>query len=130
MHYAPASVSPKHVELPPCPELPLDPFLSRMERAARRIGRHRLADEFLLAARGQGWGTLRPFPGYTSAPHRATAKSGEYFASQILDLYTACVRDVLDGTRAAPPPIMPWVLWGTLYGRREAAKRIGLHEMA
>ncbi len=129
LHYAPASVSPAHAELPPCAGLPLDPVLARLERAARAIGRTRLADEFLLAARSQGWGSLRPFPGYTSSPHRATASTGAYFAGQIIDLYAPVVRGVLDGVRDAPPPVMPWVLWATLGGRVEAAKKVELHEV-
>src|SRR5207344_2552930 len=78
LHYAPASVAADHVRLPPCPALPLDPVLARLERAARAVGRTRLADELLLAARSQGWGSLRPFPGYTSSPHRASAATGRY----------------------------------------------------
>lgn len=126
LHYAPTSVSPRHRELPPCPPLPLDPVLARMERGARRMRRWRLADELLVAARAQGWGTLRPFPGYTSAPHLASRSAGAYFASQLVDLYAPSVRGVLDGSREAPAPVMPWILWATLGGRMEAAKRIDL----
>jgi hypothetical protein len=130
LHYAPESVSPRHVDLAPCPPVPRDPLLARMERAARRLGRTRVADELLLAARSQGWGTIRPFPGYTSAPHRASAQAGAYFASQILELYGDRVRAALDGAADAPPPIMSWVLWGTLFGRRDAARKLELHEVA
>lgn len=130
MHYAPASVSPAHAQLAPCPPLRADPLLARLERAARLVGRTRLADEFALAAASQGWGSLRPFPGYTGAPHRASPSSGAYFAAQILDLYAPVVDAVLAGRAAAPPPVMPWVLWATLGGRREAARRFALHDVA
>jgi creatinine amidohydrolase len=130
MHYAPASVSPAHAQLPPCPALPLDAVFDRLEKGARALGRTRFADELLLAARSQGWSTLRPFPGYTSSPSYASAASGAYFADQILGLYAPVVRGVVEGTQTAPAPVMPWVLWATLGGRVEAAKRVELRDVA
>lgn len=127
LHYAPQSVAQDVMAtLPPCPALPRDRVLSGLERAARRAGRARLADEFDLAARSQGWGTLRPFPGYTGSPHRASSSAGRYFSEQILDLYAPAIeRALLQGMPAAPP-VMDWVRWATFNGRIEAAKRVDL----
>jgi creatinine amidohydrolase len=127
LHYAPCSVDVEVMRaLPPCPALPRDKVLMRLQRTARRAGRTRLADELDLAARSQGWGSLRPFPGYTSSPHRATAQAGAYFADQILGLYAAPMRAALDDGRAVAAPVMDWVRWATLGGRIEAAKKLDL----
>lgn len=127
LHYAPSSVDVDVMRaLPPCPPLQPDKVLMRLQRTARRAGRTRLADELDLAARSQGWGALRPFPGYTSSPHRATAASGAYFAEQILGLYERPMREALDDGRAVAAPVMEWVRWATLGGRIEAAKKLDL----
>ncbi len=127
LHYAPSSVDVDVMRaLPPCPALPRAKLFMGFERTARRAGRTRLADELDLAARSQGWGSLRPFPGYTSSPHRATAASGAYFADQILGLYAEPMKAALDDGRAVAAPVMDWVRWATLGGRIEAAKKLDL----
>lgn len=126
LHHAPASVAPDWTSLKPCPPLPLDPALARREKAARRLGKTRLADELRVAAYSQGWATIRPFPGYTSAPHRATPQAGAYFAERLRELIAPVLRAVLEDGRRAPKPVMEWVLWATLGGRMDAAKPLEL----
>jgi creatinine amidohydrolase len=119
LHYAPSSVSPRWRELPPCPSYaPSGRFLGA-SRLARTMGRDVLARELELAAHGVGWNALRPFPGYTSRPHLASADSGAVFARRIVDSYAPVVAAVLGGRAAAPPPIMPWA------GALSAGGRLG-----
>ncbi|MFN7147758.1 MAG: creatininase family protein, partial [Myxococcota bacterium] len=115
LHYAPASVSDIHRTLPPCPKVTPDPALAAAARAARAAGRSQLAAELEMAATGRGWAALRPFPGYTGRPHRATAAAGALFARRIVDAYEAGTRAVFAGAEG-PRPIMPWILGATLGG--------------
>jgi creatinine amidohydrolase len=116
LHYAPASVSPLYRSLPPCPPITPDAALAAAARVARASGRARLAAELGFAALGRGWGNLRPFPGYTGRPHRATAAAGALFAERLADGGADAVRRVFAG--APPPrPIMPWIVGATIQGR-------------
>jgi creatinine amidohydrolase len=115
LHYAPASVSAMHRDLPPCPPITPDPPLVAAARAARAAGREALAAELDFAARGRGWAALRPFPGYTGRPHLASAAVGERFAAKLVDAYAEAARAVFAGAEG-PSPIMPWVLGATLGG--------------
>lgn len=80
-----------------------------------RRAKTQLATELWFAAIGRGWTNLRPFPGYTSRPHRATAAAGAYFARRIVDEYERATRAVFAGAEG-PPPIMPWVVGASLGG--------------
>jgi creatinine amidohydrolase len=116
LHYAPESVDPMHVRLPPCPEVTPDARLLAASRTAARFGRTQLANELRFAAIGVGWHALRPFPGYTSRPHRASREAGAAIARHLVHgLGEATVR-VLRGQEAPPAPIMPWVAAATLRG--------------
>lgn len=115
LHYAPASVAPGYRRLPPCPPIVPDPPFAAAARAARAAGRRALARELDFAALARGWSALRPFPGYTSRPHRATAEAGAFFARRIVDRYEAATRAVFDGAEG-PAPIMPWTVGLTLGG--------------
>jgi hypothetical protein len=115
LHYAPASVSPLHRALPPCPPITPDRALVIAARAARAAGREALAVELEFAARGRGWAALRPFPGYTGRPHLASAAIGARFAERIVDAYAEAARAVFAGAEG-PKPVMPWVLGVTLGG--------------
>ena len=109
MHYAPASVSPRHVDLPPCPVLVPDRTLAAAARAARLVGRKQLAQELTFASIAQAWVDLHPFPGYTGRPALASAASGAAFARQILDRYEPVTLAVLDEGAEPPQPIMTWM---------------------
>jgi creatinine amidohydrolase len=115
LHYAPASVSPLHRTLPPCPPITPDPALAAASRAAQAAGRSRLAVELRFASLGRGWANLRPFPGYTGRPHLATAAAGAAFAGQLVERYAEATRAVFAGAEG-PRPVMPWLLGVTLGG--------------
>jgi creatinine amidohydrolase len=115
LHYAPESVGAIYKTLPPCPRILPDPPFVAASRAARAARRHALAIELEFAAYGRGWMSLRPFPGYTTSPHRATAQAGSFLARAIVDRYEAATRAVFAG-EAGPRPIMPWIVTATLAG--------------
>jgi creatinine amidohydrolase len=117
LHYAPDSVDPRYVELPPCPPAVPAPPLVLAARAARACGRRELAAELEFAAWGVGWFALRPFPAYTSRPALATARAGAVLAEQLGAEGAALVADVLAGRAASPPPIMGWMPALTAAGR-------------
>jgi creatinine amidohydrolase len=117
LHYAPESVSEIYKTLPPCPDFPPDRNFLRAEKLARAAGREELAGELGLAAAGMGWNRLKPFPGYTGRPHRATREAGAVFARHFMEALVPEVAAVLEGKKAAPKPIMQWARWGTLGGR-------------
>jgi creatinine amidohydrolase len=117
LHYANSSVLPMHVSVPPCP--PLDPQRLPLvaSRLARRLGFETLANELAFVADGLAWQALRPFPGYTGRPHRASAAAGAAFGAAIVKLYREVGADVLFGTARSPRPIMRWMPLATLGGR-------------
>ncbi len=115
LHYAPASVGEIYRTLPPCPTITPDPPFVAAARVARAAGKTQLATELWFAAVGRGWTNLRPVPGYTSRPHRATAAAGAYFARRIVDEYEQATRAVFAGADG-PRPIMPWVVGASLGG--------------
>lgn len=112
LHYAPESVAPDYTSLAPCPDVrPAGP-LALASRMARALGAERLSRELTFAAEGLGWNALRPFPGYTGRPHRATPQAGAVFAAEIVRRYVEGIEEVFAGRAESPPPIMRWV--GTL----------------
>ena len=117
LKYAPASVSPRYRDLPPCPEVRPDPALALASRAASAMGRDVLSRELMFAAQGKGWNAMRPFYGYTGRPHQASAAAGEVFANAMLDRYERPMLDVLDGKARSPKPIMQWVNVVSMGGR-------------
>ncbi len=121
LHYAPASVSDVYKDLPPCPRITPDPPFVAAARAARAAGREALAVELGFAAIARGWTALRPFPGYTTSPHRATAEAGALIAGLIVDRYEAAARAVFAGAEG-PRPVMPWLVGLTMGGTIPAAK--------
>jgi creatinine amidohydrolase len=116
LNYAPDSVDPLHTRLPPCPEIVPDAKLLAASRAAERFGRGVLAKELRFSAFGLGWHALRPFPGYTSRPHRASREAGAVIARHIVREFAATSARVLAGEEAPPTPIMPWIAPLTLGG--------------
>lgn len=115
LHYAPESVSGMYRTLPPCPPIVADRALAAAARAARAAGRERFATELGFAAAGRGWAALRPFPGYTGRPHRATAAAGAVFAEKIVERYAEVTSAVFAGA-PTPRPIMGWMVGATLGG--------------
>jgi creatinine amidohydrolase/Fe(II)-dependent formamide hydrolase-like protein len=117
LYLAPESVSPRWRQVPPCPPVRPDPLFDRAARAAASAGKAALAAELATMAFFAGWLRLRPFPGYTSSPHLATAEAGRRLLDRVLDRLEPLVLDVLEGRAAPPPPIMGWVAAATLDGR-------------
>ena len=117
LHYAPESVAPDYTSLPPCADVRPDGKLALASRMARALGADRLARELTFAAEGLGWNALRPFPGYTGRPHRATPQAGAVFAKEIVRRYVDGIADVFEGRAESPPPIMRWVGTLSLGGR-------------
>jgi creatinine amidohydrolase len=117
LHYAPESVSPDYRSLPPCPEARPNGRLLVAARIARAMGAEELSRELDFAAAGIGWTALRPFPGYTGRPHRATPQAGAFFAAEMMRKAEPLVDEVLAGRASSPPPIMRWVAPVSLGGR-------------
>jgi creatinine amidohydrolase len=122
LHYAPEAVSPIYKSLPPCPEIARQPAFAAAAQMARRLGASELAGELGYAATGFGWYALKPFPGYTGRPHRATREAGAMFARYMLDEFEPVVEDVLAGRARSPAPIMGWARYLSLGGRLGAVK--------
>jgi creatinine amidohydrolase len=116
LHFAPDSVDPDHTKLPPCPAFAPEPKLLVAARAAEKLGRADLARELRFAAAGAGWYALRPFPGYTSRPHRASAEAGRTIARHMVRGFADVGWRVLHGEEAGPRPIMGWMSPLTLGG--------------
>ena len=109
LHYAPDSVKPDFVTLPPCPSFGSSAALRLAERTARALGQERFARELKLAGTALGWYGLRPFPGYTGEPALASAAAGAAFALEILAGYEKAAREVFFGEGRSPPLIMAWL---------------------
>lgn len=122
LHYAPESVSPDYVRLPPCPRFAPDRLLQAAAELARLLHRDALAGELDFAASGLGWFKLSPFPGYTGRPHRATRESGALFARFIVEQLAPAVEAAVSGRAQSPPPIMRWLRLASLGGRIGGAK--------
>jgi creatinine amidohydrolase len=129
LHYAPESVDPMHVRLPPCPEIAPDAKMLAASRAADRLGRSLLAKELRFAAFGLGWHALRPFPGYTSRPHHASREAGAVIAGHMVREFAATTKRVLAGEEQAPTPIMPWIAPLT-FGGTFAPEAISIDQVA
>lgn len=117
LHYAPSSVDPSHTSLPPCPDVTFDPKLLAASRVAERLGRPNLAKELRFGAFGVGWHALRPFPGYTSRPNRASPEAGSVIARHVVRGLAETTARVLAGRELPPAPIMRWMAPLTLGGR-------------
>ena len=116
LRYAPDSVSPDLHAVPPCPPLVPGGAMAMLARLLARLGAADRAAEVRAAALGMAWMRLRPFPGYTSMPHLASAQAGERLGSRIADLFAEAAQAVFDGD-APPRPLAPWLAWLTLDGR-------------
>lgn len=120
LHYAPETVSAIHRELPPAPPLGRDGLLSALHRVARALGRRSLATELDFIASAATWTRQRPFLGYTSMPHLATAEAGARIAEKFVARYAEVARAVLFDGAPAPRAPFRWMPMATLGGRVEA----------
>ncbi len=116
LHYAPDSVDTGYTRLPPCPVIVPDAKLTAAGRVAEWLGKPGLARELYFAAAGTGWYALRPFPGYTSRPHRASREAGAIIARYMVHEFAAVTARVLRGDEAPPAPVMSWLSRLTLGG--------------
>ena len=117
LHYAPASVDALHRELPPCPVISSIRPVRLAARLVGLLGARQLSRDLDFAALGMGWFQLRPFPGYTGAPHLASAELGATLAPMAVEMLHETVELVFLGRGTSPPPILPWVAPLTLGGR-------------
>ncbi len=116
LHWAPSTVSPRHVELPPCPPVPPSRGWRAMGRLAGALGAAGVATELGFVATALGWQGLRPFPGYTGSPAHASGAAGAHFARLVLDRSVPAVRRALSG-EAGPGPALSWIGPLTAWGR-------------
>lgn len=117
LHWAPASVSPRHIELPPCPAVPRSRSMSALGRIAAAFGASGRAAELDFAAVALGWQSLRPFPGYTGHPALASADAGALFADLVVERSAPPTRLALAGEPVGGPPLAwigPLTAWGRL----------------
>lgn len=130
LHFAPESVSPDYLRLPPCPAPRPSAAVLALGGLFRRLGLERLARELHFAAHGLGWYALRPFPGYTGRPALARAEVGALFAAAIADRMAARAEAVLFNNAPPPLPVMHYLRWLSLGGRVSQAgiplEQIGL----
>jgi creatinine amidohydrolase len=117
LHYAPQSVAPDYRSLPPCAEVRPNQRFLMASSLARRLGASQLSRELSFAAAAIGWNALRPFPGYTGRPHRATPEAGAVFVERMQEEFVRVVEDVFAGRAESPRPIMQWVGKVSLGGR-------------
>ena len=109
LHYAPASVAPDYVNLPPCPAVKPHRGLALAATLAQGLKAETTSRELHFAAIGLGWYGLRPFPGYSGRPHLASAQAGALFAERIAKRFEEVALAAFDGEAAGPKPIMPWL---------------------
>lgn len=120
LHYAPHTVSPVHRDLAPAPPLGRDRMMSALHGVARALGRERVAVELDFIATAATWTKLRPFLGYTSMPHLASAKAGAHLAAKFVARYAETARKVLFEGAPAPRAPFAWMPMATLGGRIDA----------
>lgn len=117
LYLCPHTVDECYKNLPHCPDLIPDKFLSGLSKATALVGKPELAREFEFAAIGMGWVNLKPFPGYSGRPSDASADAGRFFVEEnILPLYEKACLETLWGEEKSPEPIMKWVKQMTLAG--------------
>jgi creatinine amidohydrolase len=117
LHYAPETVRECYTQVPPCPPFRAGSVVGAAARIASAVGARRLGRELALVGDGLAWFALRPFPGYTGAPHVASAAAGAVFAREIVARYATAGREVLAGRARSPKPILRWLPAATLGGR-------------
>jgi creatinine amidohydrolase len=117
LHYAPETVSPDYVHLPPCPPVTSFRPFAIASKVAGKLGVSTLAQELAFAARGKGWHAVPGYPGYTSRPSLATPEAGAFFAREIVARFAGVSERVLYQNGKEPAPIMSWSAALSLNGR-------------
>jgi creatinine amidohydrolase len=116
LHYAPETVDAVYKQLPPSPRIVPDARVLKLSRAAERVGLQKLSRELWLVAHGIGWYALRPFPGYSGRPARASAVAGAVFAKHLVGALVEATEPALAGGRAQAP-VLSWLAQATVGGR-------------
>jgi creatinine amidohydrolase len=124
LHYAPETVSPHLSQVPPCPKPEPVVWARHAAQLAELAGRHALAVDLASVGRILAWYRMRPFFGYTSSPHLATASSGAVFADYIAPRLAGWAERVLVGGEPPPAPVMRWLEPLTLGGRLLSTRRM------
>jgi creatinine amidohydrolase len=106
-----------HRSVPPCPQLQPKAGPLRGARMASAVGLAGLSAELAFMARGLAWSGLRPFPGYSGAPHLASVEAGRALVDQLMPTMLAAADGCLLGEASNPPPALGWVGPATLWGR-------------
>lgn len=114
---APEHVASDHTSVPPCPPTHPPRALTTLSRLFAAAGRRKLAGELRVMAEGIAWMNLRPFPGYTSRPHLASATAGAVFVDGMLDRVEELARRVFVNGERSPRPPFKWMRALTLGGR-------------
>lgn len=106
-----------HRDVEPCPLLEPVPGPLRGSRMAASLGMRQLSRELAFMARGLAWYGMRPFRGYSGAPHLASAEAGQALVDQLMPAMFAAAKACLLGDEPNPQPLLKWVGPATLWGR-------------
>lgn len=106
-----------HERVPPCALLEPVAGPARGARLAARLGLEQLSTELRFMARGLAWYGLRPFPGYSGAPHLASAEAGQAVVDQLMPRMLEAARATLIQGEPGPGPALAWLGPATLWGR-------------
>lgn len=108
LHLVPQQVAPGYRSLPPCPPaLPAMP-LQMACLAASALGVRNFARDLATAGEAAGWRQIKPFPGYTGRPDRASREIGQLLEEQLTARSAALLREVFAGRREPPAPVLSW----------------------
>ncbi|MGZ3697162.1 MAG: creatininase family protein [Bdellovibrionota bacterium] len=116
LNYHPDWVAPNYTELPSCPEIRPNYLFAAIAWVARRLGAERLARECGFIALGMGWLRLKPFPGYTGWPQRATVEAGAFLADYVTTRFAELTEAYFRKSLQPPRPILKWIVPVTLNG--------------
>lgn len=117
LEVAPEHVASDYTSVPPCAPTHPPRALTTLARLFAAAGRRKLAGELRVMAEGIAWMNLRPFPGYTSRPHLASAAAGAVFVDGMLDRVEELARRVFVNGERSPRPPFKWMRALTLGGR-------------
>ncbi len=106
-----------HERVPPCPLLEPRAGPLHGSRLAATLGFAGLSSELAFMARGLAWYGLRPFPGYSGAPHLASMEAGQALVDHLMPAMLESARGCLLGDDPNPRPVLGWVGLATLWGR-------------
>ena len=109
LYLAPESVDPIYKEIPDAPTVTKNPMVKSMSKIVS-IFSGQAGHELDYASYGIGWINLKPFPGYSGRPSKASKEIGEYFVEEhILPLYLEEAQNVLWEKKEPENPMMTWL---------------------